>query len=43
MRVNVFKALCAKGELDRKLPYHPEIREPGYVPDYQQGSEAQFI
>lgn len=43
MRVNVFKALCARGELDRKLPYHPAVREPGYVPDYQQGSEWQFI
>ena len=42
-RVGVFKALCEKGELDRKLPYHPAVREPGYVPDYQRGSEWQFV
>ncbi len=43
LRVEVFKALCASGELDGKLPYALELREPGYVPDYQQGSEEQFI
>jgi hypothetical protein len=43
LRVGVFKALSARGELDRKLPYHPAVREPGYIPDYQQGSEEQFV
>ena len=42
-RMGVFQALCARGELDRGLPYKPEIREPGYLPDYQCRSEAQFI
>src|SRR5205085_10972806 len=43
LRVDVFKELCAKGELAGRLPYAPEVREPGYVPDYQRGSEQQFI
>ena len=42
-RIAVFRALAAQGELARKLPYSAAIREPGYVPDYQRGSEAQFI
>lgn len=42
-RVAVFGALAAQGELARKLPYSAATREPGYVPDYQRGSEAQFI
>jgi hypothetical protein len=42
-RVRIFKTLCARGELEGKLPYAPEVREPGYVPDYQRGSEDQFI
>lgn len=42
-RVGAFKALCVRGELDRKLPYDPATREPGYVPDYQQGSDSQFV
>lgn len=43
LRVDAFKALCARGELDRKLPYAAAVREPGYVPDYQRGSENQFV
>ena len=43
LRVEVFKELCARGELARKLPYEPELREPGYLPDYQQGSESDFV
>jgi hypothetical protein len=42
-RIAVFRALCASGELDRNLPYAPGVREPGYVPDCQRGSETQFI
>jgi hypothetical protein len=43
LRAEVFKALCAKGELDRRLPYRLAVREPGYVPEYQQGCEAHCI
>ncbi len=43
LRVGICKALCASGELDRKTPYDPRVREPFYVPDYQQGSEEQFV
>lgn len=42
-RVKVFTALAARGELERKLPYEAAVREPGYVPDWQRGSEAEFI
>jgi hypothetical protein len=43
LRVGIFKTLCARGEFDRKLPYHPAVRGPGYVPDCQKGSEEQFV
>jgi hypothetical protein len=42
-RIAIFRALCERGELNRKLPYAPEVRAPGYVPDYQRTHEAQFI
>ena len=42
-RVGVFKSLCVSGELDRRLPYQPAVREPGWLPDHQSGNEAQFI
>jgi hypothetical protein len=43
LRVAVFMVLSSQGELDRMLPYVPEVREPGYVPDYQRGYETHFI
>ncbi|HUS23240.1 MAG TPA: hypothetical protein VMZ66_14645 [Aeromicrobium sp.] len=42
-RVELFKSLCGRGEWERRPLYEPRIREPGYIPDYQQGLEAQFI
>jgi hypothetical protein len=42
-RVAVFRLLCGRGELDHGLPHDPAAREPGYVPDYQRGNEAQFL
>jgi hypothetical protein len=42
-RATVFRELCARGELERKLSYLPEIREPGYVPDYQLRHEGDFV
>jgi hypothetical protein len=43
VRMDVFRALSANGRLDGKLPYDPRVKEPTDLPDYQLGTEREFI